>query len=359
MPRPNYFGETNGDLKRGLELKFEDYEEIITKQKADINELEDLFKQFCETSEIVIKDSESIFKFIETNKYTLSKYISNTKINYGEDFTAEAQFIEFFKKIPPIYNRIKDIYLGSIISGYIEYSSDEAKRDVELLLDTNFIVGLIDLNTPESTHTCRTLLKITQQQGYKIKVLKDTIEETTSLLEAKADYFDKSFLQKKVKPEDVYNACDRRNLSKSDLERIADNLNDTINDFGIYVIPHTEKLKKEARYTDVYKIFEKVRNTKKSALHDSMAILYINKQRKRKIKEKKIVFFLMIRRPPRSTLFPYTTLFRSHEPHLRPQCHYVIRRQYIVPVILLQPEQRSTPIQLRQRCRSEWHWRRV
>src|SRR5215510_8857888 len=27
-------------------------------------------------------------------------------------------------------------------------------------------------------------------------------------------------------------------------------------------------------------------------------------------------FFLMIRRPPRSTLFPYTTLFRSHRGHL-------------------------------------------
>src|SRR3712207_8730755 len=26
-------------------------------------------------------------------------------------------------------------------------------------------------------------------------------------------------------------------------------------------------------------------------------------------------FFLMIRRPPRSTLFPYTTLFRSFTPH--------------------------------------------
>src|SRR4029434_11359030 len=25
------------------------------------------------------------------------------------------------------------------------------------------------------------------------------------------------------------------------------------------------------------------------------------------------LFFLMIRRPPRSTLFPYTTLFRSHK----------------------------------------------
>src|SRR3712207_8425434 len=27
-----------------------------------------------------------------------------------------------------------------------------------------------------------------------------------------------------------------------------------------------------------------------------------------------MVFLLMIRRPPRSTLFPYTTLFRSHRP---------------------------------------------
>src|SRR5438477_13141678 len=28
-----------------------------------------------------------------------------------------------------------------------------------------------------------------------------------------------------------------------------------------------------------------------------------------------VFFFLMIRRPPRSTLFPYTTLFRSHLIH--------------------------------------------
>src|SRR6185503_20890798 len=30
-----------------------------------------------------------------------------------------------------------------------------------------------------------------------------------------------------------------------------------------------------------------------------------------------LFFFLMIRRPPRSTLFPYTTLFRSLVPHGR------------------------------------------
>src|SRR3712207_9264858 len=30
-----------------------------------------------------------------------------------------------------------------------------------------------------------------------------------------------------------------------------------------------------------------------------------------------VFFFLMIRRPPRSTLFPYTTLFRSRSPRSR------------------------------------------
>src|SRR6266478_9513816 len=37
------------------------------------------------------------------------------------------------------------------------------------------------------------------------------------------------------------------------------------------------------------------------------------------------VFFLMIRRPPRSTLFPYTTLFRSGD--LRQPVEHLARRQ--------------------------------
>src|SRR6266571_7064434 len=36
-------------------------------------------------------------------------------------------------------------------------------------------------------------------------------------------------------------------------------------------------------------------------------------------------FFLMIRRPPRSTLFPYTTLFRSLRPRTR--LHHRFRRR--------------------------------
>lgn len=267
------------------EYSFTDYEDLIETQKKEINELEDLFKNFCNSSEFKIKDSESIFSFIEKNKFTLSKYISHNKETNGSDYTAEAQFIDFFKKIPLIYDRIKNIYIGSIIAGYIEYNSVDAQRDIILLLDTNFIVGLIDLNTEESKHTCNTLLKIAKQQKFKIKVLKDTIEETTYLLQAKAQHYDKSFLQKKINAEDIYNACDRRSLNKTDLERIADNLEKTISDLGISILHSTEKLKREAKHTELYKIFEEVRFSKRSALHDATAILYINKQRKKKIKE--------------------------------------------------------------------------
>src|SRR2546426_5977620 len=40
-------------------------------------------------------------------------------------------------------------------------------------------------------------------------------------------------------------------------------------------------------------------------------------------------FFLMIRRPPRSTLFPYTTLFRSHEVPVMPGP--VLHRREVAP----------------------------
>src|SRR5206468_8512607 len=55
-------------------------------------------------------------------------------------------------------------------------------------------------------------------------------------------------------------------------------------------------------------------------------------------------FFLMIRRPPRSTLFPYTTLFRSSfSPATPANCkiHHVMptgrkkRRLFLLPVLLL------------------------
>ena len=262
---------------------FTEFEEKIRKHKIEIENLEKLFSDFCKSSDLDQIENSSIFRFIEKSKISLSKYLSKADNRNPEDFSIEAQFVDYFKRITPVYNLIKEIYLGSIIAGYIEFKTEEANIDVELLLDTNFIVGALDLNTPESTHTCRTLLKIGQSQGYTCKVLKDTLEEIKSLLKAKAEHFDKSFLQKKVYPEDVYNACERRSLNKADIERISDNLESEITKLKINIIYETSKYQNEAKYSNVFTALKKIRNTEKAALHDATAIMYVRKTRGKSI----------------------------------------------------------------------------
>src|SRR3712207_8420260 len=64
-----------------------------------------------------------------------------------------------------------------------------------------------------------------------------------------------------------------------------------------------------------------------------------------------IFFFLMIRRPPRSTLFPYTTLFRSqHPPHRADRRRHLggARRR-------VQPQPHGGPTHPGPRVRSEEH----
>src|SRR5690349_22480536 len=57
-----------------------------------------------------------------------------------------------------------------------------------------------------------------------------------------------------------------------------------------------------------------------------------------------IFFFLMIRRPPRSTLFPYTTLFRSFHLNCRqvPTVFSVTGRTCTASVVLLAPVDRKS-----------------
>src|SRR3712207_6863450 len=50
-----------------------------------------------------------------------------------------------------------------------------------------------------------------------------------------------------------------------------------------------------------------------------------------------VYFFLMIRRPPRSTLFPYTTLFRS-QLHLGPAATGPEQARSPLPVDLVDPD---------------------
>src|SRR3712207_7633282 len=80
----------------------------------------------------------------------------------------------------------------------------------------------------------------------------------------------------------------------------------------------------------------------------------------RKVHDTFSFFFLMIRRPPRSTLFPYTTLFRSRDralPRRLPPARAVVRAGRGLVVVLPRrgglQGRRFPPIHLR--LRSEEH----
>lgn len=260
---------------------FTEFDSLIVKKENEIKEIEELFKKFCNISEIPKEDYSSIFSFLEKNKIQIAKYLTENKRNGNHtDFSIEAQFIDFFKQIPPVYDRIKDLYLGTIISTYIEYASPKIQSNVELLFDTNFIISLLDLNTPESTNSCRKLVSIAKHHGYKLTILKDTIDEIERLLYRRSETFNEHFLTKKINPEDIYNACDRRNLTRTDLEQIADNLSKTLSlEYGITTIPYTEKYRNIARFSKEYTALKVYRNNDEAALHDATAIYYVREKR--------------------------------------------------------------------------------
>lgn len=264
---------------------FDEFEEQLQISKHEAETVQKYFEHFCKINNKTIKDKTSIFDFIDKNKASLSKYLSNKIEANKTDFMIEAQFVDFFKKIPVAYDFIKRVYLGSILSCYLEYQPENITTNIELVLDTNFIISLLDLNTPESTHTCSKLIEIGAKQGYKFTVLIDTIEETQSLLRHKASNFDHVFLQSRINPEDIYNACVRRKLTATDLERIGDNLESTLLDKGIYTLPNTTKYRNLAKVSSEYAALRNVRNSDRAAMHDAIALQYVRDKRGKRVSE--------------------------------------------------------------------------
>lgn len=265
-------------------FSFEDYKEQVQKSKQEVLNVVNLFRKFCSIYDIAGNTSEGdLLRFIEQNKADVSYYLSHDIKETDKQTVLAAQFVDYFKQAPTVYETLRNLYLGSLLTSYLTYQPKEVKLDVELVLDTNFIVSLLDLNTIESTKTCNTLVNMCKKLGYRFTVLKDTIEEFQALMNYKAQNLGSAIIGRTINKEDIYNACDRRNLTKTDLERIADNIEDTLsNDFGFYVVPHTEKWQKPAKFSHEYSVLKKIRSTEKSALHDATAIQYIREKRENK-----------------------------------------------------------------------------
>lgn len=261
---------------------FVEYDQHLEDSKKEVENLQYLFKEFCRVNNVSTQNS-SIIHFIEKNKMMISYYLANKIEPNGNDYTIEAKFVDYFRNSSPqIYEQIKSIYLGSILTSYLDYTPSDLKVNVDLLFDTNFIISLLDLNTPESTYTCKKLLEICEKMGFSFHVLSDTIYEARGLLQYKIDNFDNSILQQFVNKEDIYNACNRLHYTKTDLQRIIDKLESLIESYKINVIIQTDVFKHEARYSNEYKTLKEYRYTERSALHDAMCIMYVKRKRNNK-----------------------------------------------------------------------------
>ena len=258
---------------------FADFDAEIKESEHNVKELQNAYLKFCKIQNIQSEDGKGVIRFIEQHKDTLAHYLRNSDCPDKTDYSLPAKFIEYFKPIKPLYEEIRDLYLGATISCAIGYQFDSLKNDVTLLLDTNFIISLLDLNTPESTRTCSKLLEVCKKSGYSFLILPETKEEIQSLLEFKSRSLDKVALQKNVNKEDVFCACERRGLNSADLMRISDNIEGALTKFNIRILPNSTTLKNKARFSNEYRTLKAYRNNDKAALHDAMAILYVREKR--------------------------------------------------------------------------------
>lgn len=258
---------------------FADFDAEIKESEHNVKELQNAYLKFCKIQNIQSEDGTGVIRFIEQHKEILAHYLRNSDCPDKTDYSLPAKFIEYFKPIKPLYEEIRDLYLGATISCAIGYQFSDLTNDVTLLLDTNFIISLLDLNTPESTRTCSKLLEICKKSGYSFLILPETKDEIQSLLEFKSRSLDKVALQKNVNKEDVFCACERRGLNSADLMRISDNIDEALTKFNVRILPNSTTLKNKARFSNEYQVLKTYRNNDKAALHDAMAILYVREKR--------------------------------------------------------------------------------
>jgi len=263
---------------------FSSIDELFEQEKQNIELLKKDYKSYCD-------DNGYDYNFDELRTFILAQQI--------ELFTDRKSDLLDLNYFVPKYvsERIQDssifgvmskIYLGSIIESYLKQNITKKVTDAELLLDTNFFISLIDLNTEDAFHTCNQVFSLCHQLGYKFTILDSTVNQIRALLNNRiSDFANKDYIGA-VKCADVFNACIRRGLDRTGLERIKDNIRPMVLDKGIVIIQDAQvkDLIDKAKRSEEFKRLYETRNySMEGALNDLVAKLYVEKKRGQNVKE--------------------------------------------------------------------------
>ena len=265
-------------------MVFDGIEDVLQVEKDNIQLLEDSYRSFCESNNCKF-DFEELKNFILASQIDLftDKRVDLLDMDYYvPKFVAE----KFDDEV--IFRIMSNIYLGGIIASYLELNITKKVTDAELLLDTNFFISLIDLNTEDSYYICKQLYNLCVQLGFRLTMLSSTVEQIRVLLGNRINDFGSKEYIGTLRAADIFNACIRRDLDKTALEKIRDSVDYKINEFGIVVIQEAQIqdiIDRAKKSEDYRNLIIKRQNNEESALNDCVAKFYVKQKRGNRIQE--------------------------------------------------------------------------
>lgn len=275
----NYFGDGAFIIKSYL---FDSIDEDIDTEIANVEILKKDYELFCKDNKYQYDFTElESFIFAQKMELFTTKNVDILSTNYLVPKYVKLKFLD-----ERIFKILSDLYLGGLISTYLELKINTPVTQTELLIDTNFVISLIDLNTEEAFITCSQLYKLCIDMGFKFSILYSTVDQIKILLGSRIRDFSSKDLGI-VKEADVFGACIRRNLDKTQLERIRDKIDSKLNELKVDII-HETRIKEiiiESKKSQMYQDLKKARQNDSSALNDAVAYHYIKKRRNNTAKE--------------------------------------------------------------------------
>lgn len=252
--------------------------EDYNKKKNEIEKLKSNYKTYCKRHGVNF-DFNELVSFIQDQKNRL--FEQNDTIIEGQGYHVSKYVNIRLKKKDFFFDVMCSIYLGGIIESYLKFQINETITNTELIIDTNFYISLINLNTEEAYETCSQLFSIAETMGFHFKILETTIEQIRILLSSRVKRFKEKDLFAKIDVADILSACDRRGLSPSSLEAYKDNLLYDLSERGISVIylQNIKQIVNQTKASRDLKVLTNLRNNEKSAFNDLLAQEYVEYKR--------------------------------------------------------------------------------
>jgi hypothetical protein len=255
---------------------------IVDQQKSSIDLLFGLYNSYL-SKEGLEHSKYDLLEYIEENKKQMMGFVSGNLLLNQNDFHVQANFIKELLSIPEYNPIIQRLFLGSIISSYIELDIDESMdKNKTLLLDTNFVVSLLDLHSIESFINCKMLVEIARKLKYKIEVMPFTVDETSALLNRIASNLSGITYFQAQDKDSIYNGCLRKNIDASSLSVVARKFVPKLQkEYGIIQtdLMTNNAMINQAEQSKIYAQLKGRPHNPDGALHDATALYYVQKLR--------------------------------------------------------------------------------